>query len=129
MAARNPVSSSYMHNYQLQGRYMPAHHNVMVRSVACCLDLCAYVHIFYLMPPLHVYFGAMRCLPKSMHMNSKIYTSIKIFQQAAHSSGARHSLSTTHSRKTSGVQHGRVSDLAKKRMGEVSAWASKTQKV
>ena len=35
MAARIPLgggSSSYIHNYQLQGRYMPAHHNVMVRS-------------------------------------------------------------------------------------------------
>ena len=33
MAARNPVaggSSPYMHSYQLQGRYIPAHHNVMV---------------------------------------------------------------------------------------------------
>lgn len=49
-------------------------------------------------------------------------------KQSAHSSGIRHGLSTTHSRKsTGGVQHGRVSDLAKKRMGEVSSWATKAQ--
>lgn len=51
---------------------------------------------------------------------------------SAHSSGlagGRHSLSTSHVRKSSGVQHARVSDLAKKRMGEVSAWASKAQKM
>ena len=40
----------------------------------------------------------------------------------------RHSLSTSHTRKTA-VQQGRVSDLAKKRMGEMSAWASKAQKM
>ena len=59
MAARFPLggggSSSYMHNYQLQGRYMPAHHNVMVRytpyqtpyclqgvlyTLCVCLNLC-----------------------------------------------------------------------------------------
>ncbi|CAI8040401.1 SWI/SNF-related matrix-associated actin-dependent regulator of chromatin subfamily D member 1 [Geodia barretti] len=81
MATRIPLggagSSSYIHNYQLQGRYIPAHHNVMT----------------------------------------------------AHGSAGRHSLSTSHSRKVAGVQQGRVSDLAKKRMGEVSAWASKAQKM
>ena len=57
-------------------------------------------------------------------------TEVYAAPQAAHSSAAgRHSLSTSHSRKSAGVQQGRVSDLAKKRMGEVSAWASKAQKM
>lgn len=45
MAARNPVagaSSSYMHNYPMQGRYMPPHHNIMVRN----LSLLSLFHVY-----------------------------------------------------------------------------------
>ena len=43
-------------------------------------------------------------------------------------------MGTSHSshsmrKSTGGVQHGRVSDLTKKRMGDVAAWASKSQKM
>lgn len=42
-------------------------------------------------------------------------------------------IGTSHSshsvrKSTGGVQHGRVSDLTKKRMGDVASWASKSQK-
>lgn len=47
MAARNPVagaSSSYMHNYPMQGRYMPPHHNVMVSALSLFHVYSAFVH-------------------------------------------------------------------------------------